>query len=460
MQLGFDVGLSPDVISLLHRIVAAEENWPPEGVPPAVNDSALDKIAITLKDASIAPPSLMNTLDEFGYAPLHWAAERGDMASATALLRAGAAVDIEAARHRKTPLHLAAFLGFAHMISLLLTNGADIHAFDFRRYTPLHCSIKHAASVRALLTSGANPNARSVTGATPLHLAASMSFGSHIETIYGLSVTSAAEPVSMPLSSTESEQYRKFHCSGLTLMEPNDGSGAVMADLVACGVDLDAQDYDGMTPVLCAAASGNVAAVRVLGRLGARLDAVARDGMTILDYAAVYGGRELTDCLRDLGVRGIDPDAPRAVFGEGNTAMGWLEERMAKPWLPGQTKPTNNDVFSFYALVFEMRERNWESGLFCESRERLEERGGHRALREWLGRQWQKLHDSPGFAESPAYDGFSLSSSDGSSGEDEHIVIMDLADSLFAGEMGEPGSDALSKPDGDGQVEEFFDALE
>ena len=459
MQLSFDEDLSPDVSQLLHRIAGADANqWPVESMPTLATDSAIEKINTTLVDAFLAPPSLINTLDQFGYTPLHWAAEHGDLQKAATLIRQGAVVDVEAARHRKAPLHLAAFRGFPHIMSLLVESGANIHTTDFRRYTPLHCGIKHLESVRTLLNAGANPNAQTITGATPLHLAASMSFGNHIKTIYGLSVTSDSEPLPKRLS--DSDPYLVYECPGPAQTQPNDVTGEVMTELVRHGADCEIHDYDGMTPLVFAASVGNRFAVYHLHNLGARLDTVAQDGMTVLDYAAIYWGRDLIDCLRTLDIQGIDPDMPHSTFG--HSTLSWFEQRMARPWLPGQTKPTQADVFAFYALVYEMRQRNWGSGLFLMTREKLVRNGQHERLRRWLASKWQELHDDPGRG------GCECAGDDGPGlygevdiGEDEEggfDALSWMFDTLLADNHSSGSAEA--EADEDGLIEEFFDALE
>lgn len=53
---------------------------------------------------------------------------------------------------------------------------------------------------------------------------------------------------------------------------------------------------------------------------------------------------------------------------------------------------------AFYALVTEIRDRNWESGLFLETKEDLEAKGYANSIRKWLGWQWQMIHDDDEFA--------------------------------------------------------------
>ncbi|KAK3391138.1 hypothetical protein B0H63DRAFT_132580 [Podospora didyma] len=406
--LRFDEDLSPDIVRLLERIIEFEEDY--TEVSTIIHESVLGTNSISLEDALATDPSSINIHDEFGYTPLHWAAEKGYHDKVEILIRHGAKVDVRHSRHQKIPLHHAAFADSLPAILVLLQNGANIHSRDFRGYTPLHCAVKNLKSLRALLDAGADPNLKSIMGATPLHLAANMSFDNSIKTICGLSISDEMQIETTAQSTGSSDKsdgafYRNVECLDPASMKPNDGGGEIMSDLVLAGANPDMTDNDMMTPLIYAAAAGNVTAMWHLGsKLEARLDMVARDGMTALDYTAVYWGAEQINCLRTLAIKGIDPDSPSPF---GYTTLGFFEQRMSCPWLPGQRRPTQEDVFAFYCLILELRRRNWESGLFLGTRERLVPEGGasccccvgdERQLRKWLGWKWQKLYDDPGLA--------------------------------------------------------------
>ena len=114
--------------------------------------------------------------DSDGLAPLHHAAQDGDLAGAACLLQAGAAVDVRQATDAATPLHLAAYFGHDGIVERLLAAGADVHArtYELDRRTPLHLAAEggHAAAAAWLLAAGADPDAQDRNGDTPLHHAA------------------------------------------------------------------------------------------------------------------------------------------------------------------------------------------------------------------------------------------------------------------------------------------------
>src|SRR5262249_24107915 len=87
--------------------------------------------------------------DEFGLTALVWAAKRGDLELATALLPYRP--DLEATdRHGRTPLLLAADGGHTELVHLLLEQGASLGATSTNGHTLLHMA---AASGQAELVT-------------------------------------------------------------------------------------------------------------------------------------------------------------------------------------------------------------------------------------------------------------------------------------------------------------------
>lgn len=109
----------------------------------------------------------MQYVDFGGYAPLHFAAQRGDVAAAGTLIAAGAPVNDPSAEGT-TPLVVAAHSGHTDVARLLLDQGADID--DARAgYSALHAAVLRGdiGLVQALLARRANPNVRLARG-TPV----------------------------------------------------------------------------------------------------------------------------------------------------------------------------------------------------------------------------------------------------------------------------------------------------
>jgi len=112
----------------------------------------------------------INEQNESGWAPLHYAAVRGNTAIAKLLIENGAKPDTKT-KSSQTALHFAADRGFAELATLLVEKGADVNAVDKDGWTPLHFAAEkdRVAIAEYLIGKGAGVNKVSVGGGTPLH---------------------------------------------------------------------------------------------------------------------------------------------------------------------------------------------------------------------------------------------------------------------------------------------------
>ena len=164
------------------------------------------------------------------------AAELADM------LRSGADIHIVEAQYLWTPLHLAA--GFASdpaIITLLLNQGANIHAVDLDGAHPLHTAAgfnTRDGILSLLLNRGADIEFQDANGFTPLHWAAA-----------------------------------------------NASSHVTAALLLSRGANIEARSKEGLTPLLAAAKfSSSEALLRLFWRKNGNIYAKGNDGLTILQH--------------------------------------------------------------------------------------------------------------------------------------------------------------------------------
>lgn len=106
---------------------------------------------------------------------LHIAVAQNDEAVAKHLIGKGVDVNSRECFYEWTPLHLAATIGSAEIVRLLIQNGADVEACDVDLYrsTPLHfaAQLGKLLAVKALVENGADPESADKQERTPGQLA-------------------------------------------------------------------------------------------------------------------------------------------------------------------------------------------------------------------------------------------------------------------------------------------------
>jgi ankyrin repeat protein len=237
--------------------------------------------------------------DADGTTALHWAVHRGDLDSVTALLAAGAAVDI-ANRYGVRPSYLAAENGDARMLRALLAAHADAKATFAEGETLLMTAARtgEVATIEALVAAGAEVDAKETRdGQTALMLAA------------------------------------------------GENNGPAVATLLKAGAARDAREATGeFTALAFAVRAGAVAAIEALLDAGADPSATLGDGTSMLVLAALNQNYEAASALLE---HGADPNG--AV--QGFTALHQIAR--VRRWtrgfnLPG---PEHRDQLSSLELV-------------------------------------------------------------------------------------------------------------
>lgn len=193
----------------------------------------------------------------------------------------------------KTLLHLAAAEGQLDSMELLLQRGADLEATDRQGLTPLHHAAAggHNRSVAWLLSKGANINALTAQGSNVYQCAAS-----HCD--IGLLKYLAAKGQSP--HHLNHRQMSALHIAALS----DTSSYAVIKHLIEQGLNPNAVDAEGKTPLMCVSDSGSL---QELLEHGADIHAKDKEGRTALHYAALNNQRYL---YQDLVKRGADPNTP------------------------------------------------------------------------------------------------------------------------------------------------------
>ncbi|KAB2031743.1 hypothetical protein ES319_D05G325700v1 [Gossypium barbadense] len=119
--------------------------------------------------SAAADESVVNGIDEEGWAPIHSAASIGNLEIMEILLSKGANVNVKNDGGR-IALHYAASKGWLKIAELLISHGAKINSKDKVGCTPLHraASTGKSALCELLIEEGAEVEATDRAGQTPL----------------------------------------------------------------------------------------------------------------------------------------------------------------------------------------------------------------------------------------------------------------------------------------------------
>lgn len=204
---------------------------------------------------------------------IHDAAESGDLSIVQTLINTG--IDVNQKNEDGwTPLHIAASKNHREIVELLIDNGADINStgnpsFIFTwqgGFTPLHYATVngHKEIVVLLINKGADVNAKDNSGSTPLDRATQ---GNH---------TDIADLLRAQGGNT-----------GTIHVVARNGYLAGVQAYLDAGVDINARDQNGSTPLHWAALEGHKEIAKLLINKGANVNAKDELGDTPLDFAKI-----------------------------------------------------------------------------------------------------------------------------------------------------------------------------
>ena len=246
-----------------------------------------------------------------GYTPLHIAAYFG-RADTIADLIAAAGPEADALVHAKncsgsTPLHVAAEQGHRGAVEVLIANDRskvfpyDPPIRDSAGLTPLACAASngHIDIIRCLIAHGANINLGDKRGNLPFHRATQIGHLEAMEILqpkdepsdeHNLLVLHRAIPCAIESDKPEALASVKH------MIEERRGPGTESGTKWYNCCKL--YNYQGVTPLLNAAASGHVSMMHwSLEHDDARIDEIDSDGNCALHFAARYGHTDAAEFL-------------------------------------------------------------------------------------------------------------------------------------------------------------------
>ncbi len=187
-----------------------------------------------------------------------------------ALIQAGADVNAKDV-NGKTPLMFAVESNVSsEVVRLLIAAGADVNAQDEHGLSPLSFAAANNLSpdvIQALVEAGADINAKNADGWTPLMLAARFNPSSEV-TATLINAGAQADPAVLMLAVINNVP-------------------AVVAALVATGVDVNKKDLEGWSQLMAAVIHGkHPEVIHILLEAGADGKTLSPEGKTAFEYAA------------------------------------------------------------------------------------------------------------------------------------------------------------------------------
>ncbi len=294
-----------------------------EGGADVTARSAVRKRRVNTDAAGFGAGVVMD-VEQGGYTPLLFAAQQGDVASATLLLDRGASLN-DAAPDGTTALVVASHSGHGALAALLVQRGADVNAAG-AGYAALHMAIlrEDVGLISALLAKGANPNAvvargtgmrraspdyaleSPAIGAPPLWLAARFAQPEVMRQLMaGGAKAVGPNKDGTPLLVAAAQGTRRVE-PGLTRDTAEDERRVAAAVEIALGLvtDVNGANKDGNTALHVAAQRRMPSVIRLLAAKGADLNQKNAKGLTPVGMVGRDpASQNVAQVLRDLGAK-------------------------------------------------------------------------------------------------------------------------------------------------------------
>ncbi|OBT90680.1 hypothetical protein VE02_00554 [Pseudogymnoascus sp. 03VT05] len=297
--------LHEDAAHIYHQIINQSEEYSHTTV---LHGAVLGYKNMSLTAALELDPSSINMIDDCGCTPLHWAAWKNDISAVRLLLSWKADLDLRDYEGRPA-LSIAVAATKLQCAEILIEAGADVNAKNKWNWTPLFLATREQSV--EMPTRQAMDDDKDTALSSPI--------------------------------------YARCVVENTVLVR-------MYAELGKAGANMDFPNNDGRTPIMKTIRANKPVMFRALWLNGAGINLIDLHGQSILHLAGMYSNLEI---IVELQMAEICVD-PNLKDDQGQTAVDYFLERTNTPRhaLKGdQTKPTEQEVLDFEALIEKTRER-------------------------------------------------------------------------------------------------------
>ncbi|KAM3860720.1 transient receptor potential cation channel subfamily A member 1b [Diretmus argenteus] len=270
------------------------------GASPLHHASAGGHVTLIQFITTVIDSEEVNSCDEHGSVPLHWAVERNQAGSCSALLDLGADPNI-LNMALMSPLHLAVSHGHNNLVELLLScSTTDSNLQGDLENTPvmLACSINNCEALSILLKHGARLCQQNKLGHFAIHAAAFAGAKKSMEVILKAGVENGH-------SAENHINYLDKSKSSPLHLAVRGGNIETIRLCIATGAKIDQQQVDKSTALHFACTQGATEAVKLMLSSYVQVEDIINlpDGacQTPLHRATIFDHTELAEYLISLG---------------------------------------------------------------------------------------------------------------------------------------------------------------